>query len=89
VCGAPLLRGERVRGRPEPAPGLTGFRLGCQKIRVGREAAEDPGVPFCDEFAIQIAVVEPERAEEPAVLVAGRAFHAHGAAGEFQRKCLA
>ena len=61
--------------RPEAAAGLAGRRLGVEQIRLGIEAAEYPGPAIVHEFAIDISLVYPERAEQPSVLVARVPIH--------------
>ena len=39
-------------------------------------------MPLGNQFAVEIAIVEPERAEEPAMLVAGPSGHSHPASDE-------
>ena len=46
-------------------------------------------MPLGNQFAVEITFFEPERAEEPAMLVAGGPGHPHPARGEFLVECVA
>lgn len=67
---------------PQPALRPPGRLLGVDEIGIGSEAIKHPGMPLGNQFAVEIAIVEPERAEEPAMLVAGPSGHSHPASDE-------
>ena len=63
------LDGTRVR--PEAAPGGPRRRFRVEQVGIGTKPAEDPGMAFGDELAVDVAIVHPERAEQSTVLVVG------------------
>lgn len=69
-------------GCPEATSGPPGRFFGSDEVWIGGEATENPGMAFRDEFAVDVSILEPERAEEPAMLIAGRSGNPHMAAGE-------
>ena len=69
--------------RPQPPPLATGSRLGGDQIIVGGETPEGPGPALRHEFPVEIPLVDPEPAQQPAMLIAGRAGHANAPTGEF------
>ena len=83
----PLSRRHRLRVGPETASGATGGRLSGDQIVVLGEPCERPGPALGHHLPVEVAGVEAERAEHPAMLVAGVALHPHDAAGEFGHQC--
>ena len=53
------------------------LRFGREQRVVGGESAEGPGPALGHEFAVDVAVGDPERAEQPAMLIAGISLDPH------------
>jgi hypothetical protein len=68
--------------------GLSGRRLSVEQIRIGTEAAKNPGPAVGHQLAVDVPLVHPERAEQPPVLIPGIPLDPHPTAALFGRGLL-
>jgi len=83
VLISPFLGGDRPRIGPETSPALARQTLRIEQILGRSVPAKHPGIPFCHHLSIDHAIVDPERAQETAILIARCALHSYAAAQHF------